>query len=347
MEILRIAQSEVRIGWGVLAEELLPDRPERGLVATIAQPASAQLARRLARALRQAGIRCELRVIADGEAAKSIETASDLYQWLASLALTRADTLLCVGGGALTDVGGFVASTYLRGIESVLVPTTLVAALDAAIGGKTALNLGGAAAVGKNLVGTFWPPARVLVDLQVLQALPIELRRQGMAEAAKAALVGDLDLLALLERDGLEAELAEVVGRGVAVKARFVNQDPHDLGIRAVLNYGHTLGHALEATVGLEHGSAVAVGMVGAGVIAETKLGFPDAARQRQLLAGLGLPVGVGGVDSQLVLRQLELDKKRTHAGIRMVLLRHLAEPVIEGVSKPELLEGLAGVATS
>ena len=344
MEILRVTESEVRIGMGVLGNDLLPDRPGRSLVATITQPGSAPVARRLARWLRQAGTRCEVRVMADGEAAKSIEVATDLYQWLASLRLTRDDTLLCVGGGALTDVGGFVASTYLRGIESVLVPTSLVGALDAAIGGKTALNLGGTQLVGKNLVGTFWAPARVLIDLELLEALPIELRRQGMAEAAKAALVGDSELLVLLERDGLAAKLEEVVGRAVAVKARFVNADPRDLGIRAVLNYGHTLGHALEATAGLEHGTAVALGMVGAGAIAGQKLGFREEARQRALLAGLGLPVRLDDIDLSLVLERLQLDKKRAAEGIRMVLLRQIAEPVIELVSEPELLVGLAAV---
>ncbi len=177
--------------------------------------------------LREAGLAAELRVLPDGEAAKTLAVAEGVYEWLAGLGLTRADTVLGVGGGSLTDLAGFVAATFLRGVEAVYVPTTLVGAVDAAIGGKTGVNLGA-----KNLVGAFQHPARVVIDADLLDALPLGLRRDGAAEALKAGLIGDPDLVGLYERDGLEADPAEVVRRAVAVKAAVVGRDFREEGER-------------------------------------------------------------------------------------------------------------------
>ena len=225
MERIQVAgETTVLVGRGLLdAATVLGDRPARRRVAILCQPGEpARLAQRLGEAIRDAGLECELRVLPDGEAAKTLEVVGVVYEWLAGRGLTRDDTVLGVGGGALTDVAGFVAATFLRGVEAVFVPTTLLAAVDAAIGGKTALNLGA-----KNLVGAFHHPARVVIDAAVLEALPAALRRAGTAEALKAGLVGDPALVALFERAGAAADLAEVVWRAVAVKAAIVGRDPH------------------------------------------------------------------------------------------------------------------------
>jgi len=329
--------SEVLVGRGILdAAALLTDRPGRATVAILAQPPVAELAGRLAAELRGDGLKAQVRVLPDGEAAKAVSVVEDAYRWLNSLELTRGDTIVGIGGGALTDVAGFVAATYLRGVESVYVPTTLLGAVDAAIGGKTAVNLGA-----KNLVGAFHHPARVVIDADVLDLLPVELCREGSAEAVKAGFVGDPEIVDIYERDGLQADMEEVVRRAVAVKAAIVTRDPTELGERALLNYGHTVGHAVEMATGLSHGSAVAVGMVAAGRASRLVLGFPDEERQRQVIAGLGLPVAAPEADAAVVRRLLALDKKRDAAGLRMVLLVAVGEPQLEHVDSATVGEAL------
>jgi 3-dehydroquinate synthase len=250
--------------------------------------------------------------------------------------------VLGVGGGALTDAAGFVAATFLRGVEAVFVPTTLLGAVDASIGGKTALNLGA-----KNLVGAFHHPARVVVDADILDALPETLRREGSAEALKAGLVGDPGLVALYERDGSGADLAEVVRRAVAVKAAIVGRDPREQGERAHLNYGHTVGHAVEVAGGLGHGPAVAVGMVAAGRAAALLAGFAGEERQRAVLERLGLPVAAPGLARAAVLRLMGQDKKRTGSGLRMVLLEDVGRPRLEAVGAATVEAALAAVGIS
>jgi 3-dehydroquinate synthetase len=279
-----------------------------------------------------------IRVVPDREEAKSLEIAGELYQWLAELEVGRHDTIVGVGGGALTDIAGFVAATWLRGIESVLVPTTLVGAVDAAIGGKTGINV-----LGKNLVGAFWSPSRVIVNLDVLERIPAELRREGMAEALKAGLIGDAELVAVLERHGFEAPLETVVTRAVAVKAEVVTEDFREGGRRAVLNFGHTIGHAVERITGMPHGHAVAVGMVAASAVSARRYGFPHE-WLTSLIFAMGLPVAVAGSSSHALRALIGLDKKRTEEGIRMVLLRGIADPVVEPVSWEEIDVGLVAI---
>ncbi len=337
-------ETTVLVGRGLLdAATVLGERPGRRRVAVLCQPGEpARLARALARSIRAGGEAAAVRVLPDGEGAKTLEAAGAVYEWLAAQGMTRRDTVLGVGGGALTDVAGFVAATFLRGIEAVYVPTTLLGAVDAAIGGKTALNLGA-----KNLVGAFHHPARVVVDADVLDALPAALRREGSAEALKAGLVGDADLVALYERDGAGADLAEVVRRAVAVKAAIVGRDPREQGERAHLNYGHTVGHAVEVAGGLGHGSAVAVGMVAAGRAGALLAGFTGEERQRSILEGLGLPVAAPGLGRGAVLRLMSLDKKRTGAGLRMVLLEAVGRPRLEVVGTATVEAALAAVGIS
>jgi 3-dehydroquinate synthase len=337
-------ETTVLVGRGLLdAATVLGDRPERRRVAVLCQPGEpARLARALARSIRAGGEAAAVRVLPDGEGAKTLAAAGEVYEWLAAQGITRRDTVLGVGGGALTDVAGFVAATFLRGIEAVYVPTTLLGAVDAAIGGKTALNLGA-----KNLVGAFHHPARVVVDADVLDALPAALRREGSAEALKAGLVGDPDLVALYERDGAGADLADVVRRAVAVKAAIVGRDPREQGERAHLNYGHTVGHAVEVAGGLGHGSAVAVGMVAAGRAGALLSGFTGEDRQRGILEALGLPVAAKGLGRAEVLRLMSQDKKRVGAGLRMVLLEAVGRPRLEVVGTATVEAALAAVGIS
>jgi 3-dehydroquinate synthase len=334
----------VVVGRGVLdAATVVGERPGRARVAVLAQPGvAARVGEDLAGGLRRGGLAAEVRVVPDGEAAKTVAVAEGVYAWLAGLRLTRDDTVLGVGGGALTDLAGFVAATFLRGVESVYVPTTLLGAVDAAIGGKTGLNLGA-----KNLVGAFHHPARVVIDADLLDALPPALRREGSSEALKAGLVGDPALVALFERDGLDADLAEVVLRAVRVKAEVVGRDFREQGERAHLNYGHTIGHAIEVAAALAHGEAVAVGMVAAGRAAALAVGFAEETRQREVIGRLGLPVSAPGAGREEALALLELDKKRDAAGLRMVLLEGVGRPRLEHVGIATVRAALAAVGIS
>jgi 3-dehydroquinate synthase len=232
-----------------------------------------------------------------------------------------------------------VAGTWLRGVEVVHVPTTLLAAVDAAIGGKTGVNL-----AGKNLVGVFWHPTRVIVDVETLEQLPTTLRREGLAEALKAGLVGDTDLFDLLSDKGEAAPLEEVVARAAAVKARVVGEDERESGLRAILNFGHTIGHAIEYASPLSHGESVAVGMVAAGRVSEHRLRFPGQERVIGAIAGLGLPTRVEGLERARVEDLLRHDKKRDSSGMRMVLLRAVGDPVVEHVGVEDLDIGLDAV---
>lgn len=332
------------MGRGVLdAATVLGERAGRARVAVLTQPGEpTRVGEALVGGLRAGGLAAELRVLPDGEAAKTLAVAEAVYGWLAGLGFTRGDTLLGVGGGALTDLAGFVAATFLRGVEAIYVPTTLLGAVDAAIGGKTGVNLGA-----KNLVGAFHHPARVVIDADLLDTLPVPLRREGAAEALKAGLIGDPGLVALYERDGLQADVTEVVLRAVAVKAAVVGRDFRERGERAHLNYGHTIGHAVEVAAALGHGPAVAVGMVAAGRAAALVAGFGEETRQREVIAGLGLPVWAPGTDPAEVRRLLDLDKKRDAAGLRMVLLEEIGRPRLEHVAAATVEAALAAVGIS
>jgi 3-dehydroquinate synthetase len=331
--------SEVMVGPGLASttgsHDLLPaDAPAPGRVAVFAHAGSESIARDLAGRLDAA-----IRVLPDREEAKRIDVVERSYLWLNDLGLTRTDLVVGVGGGALTDVVGFIASTYLRGLPVALVPTTLLAAVDAAIGGKTAVNVGG-----KNLAGTFRHPGRVLVDTDILARLPQPLLREGGAEAVKAGWLADPELVDLYERRGIEAPVDEVVARAVAVKAGIVSADFREHDRRAWLNYGHTIGHAVEMVGGMSHGSAVSVGMVAAAAVSRVRHGFRWAERQRMILEGMGLPVAAPGLDPTAVRALIALDKKRDADGLRMTLLRDIADPVVEHVGSAEIDEALDAV---
>ncbi len=290
-----------------------------------------------------------------GESSKSLPAASRLYTRLARARIDRYGTLIALGGGVIGDLGGFVAATYMRGIRLVQVPTTLLAMVDSSIGGKTAVNHARA----KNLIGAFYQPALTVADVRMLTTLPDRELRSGLAEVIKTAVIGDASLFeyleqqlpAVLRRD--TGVLVEVISRCAAFKARVVEADEREQSERRILNYGHTIGHAIEAASGfrrLTHGEAIAIGMALEGRLAQ-RLGLAEAAiveRQNALLARAGLPTKLGAVNRRAVWRAMTLDKKIRDGVLRCPLPVGIGEVVREQeVPEPLLAEVLVGVQSS
>ena len=281
---------EVLVGHGLLAglPPLIGDKAQT--VALVHAAGLAGPARAAGHALTRAGYRVCVTAVPDGEAAKDAAVAIGLWSWLAEQKVSRTDALVAVGGGAVTDLAGFVAASWLRGIRHVLVPTTLLGICDAAVGGKTAINI----PAGKNLVGAFHPPAGVLADLDLLATLPAAEYRNGLAEVIKAGFIVDPVILDLIEADPAAAAAAggpaerELVERAIRMKAAVVSADLREAGQREMLNYGHTLGHAIERAEGyrMRHGEAVSIGMVFAATVAALagRLSTGDADRHRAVL---------------------------------------------------------------
>jgi 3-dehydroquinate synthase len=267
--------------------------------------------------------------VPDAEEAKLAPVASYCWQVLGQCGFTRSDAVVGVGGGATTDLAGFVAATWLRGVRVVHVPTTLLGMVDAAVGGKTGINT----AAGKNLVGAFHPPAAVLADTDALAGLPEAEFRSGLAEVVKCGFIADGRILELLAADPAgRADTAELIARAVQVKADAVADDLYDTGRREFLNYGHTLGHAIERVedFGWRHGEAVAVGLVFAAELAcqAGRLSRADADRHRELVAAMGLPTTYRGDWTQLQ-SVMRVDKKARGASLRFVVLDGLGAPAI------------------
>ena len=306
-------------------------------VLVVHPPALAAQVRPVQAALDAAGLAVTLAAVPDGEAAKTSDVAAQLWSVLGRSAFTRSDAVVSVGGGATTDLAGFVAATWLRGVRVVHVPTTLLGMVDAAVGGKTAIDT----AEGKNLVGAFHPPAGVLCDLSLLQTLPSEELASGMAEVVKAGFIADPVILDLVEQDpaaatDVDGRLRELVERSVRVKARVVADDLREAGGREVLNYGHTLGHAIEKVEGYtsRHGDAVSVGLVYAAELsaATRHLDASVVERHRSVLSSLGLPTTYDRARWPQLLDAMRVDKKARGAVLRFV--------VLDGVGRPGVLEG-------
>lgn len=339
MGSLKVAgQTDVLTGRG-LPRRILPEREGRARVAILTQPPPTDIALEVAGRLKAEGLLCEVIGLPDREEAKTLDVAASVYETLAKFGLSRYDTVVGVGGGSVTDLAGFVAGTWMRGVEVVHIPTTLLAAVDASIGGKTGINVGG-----KNLVGVFWHPSRVVIDTDRLSRLPGYLVREGMAEAYKAGLIGDASLAQLIAQEGLEAPVSEVIERAIAVKAGIVAEDVDERGIRAYLNFGHTIGHALEFASSLSHGESVGLGIIAALRISEEMAGFADLQQVTEAIAGLGLPTRAEGLDRARVLDLLGRDKKRDAAGIRMVLLKQIEDPFLTHVERAHIELGLAAI---
>ena len=300
--------------------------------AVVTQPAVASHASRVAESLRGAGFDLTVLEVPEGEEAKSLREAERLWDAFLAHGLDRASPVVAVGGGVVGDLAGFAAASFMRGVPVVQVPTTLLAQVDASVGGKVAVNH----PRGKNLIGAFHQPRLVLIDPETLRTLPEREYRSGLAEVVKTGAALDADLFASLE-SGLDALrrrdpnlLEAVVSACCAQKARIVEQDEREeTGVRMVLNYGHTVGHALETLSGYRrwlHGEAVAIGMAAAGRLA-VRLGWTDirtADRLEALLQGVGLPVRFTDIDPRQIAAALRHDKKARDGRVPFVLLRTL-----------------------
>ncbi len=316
----------VRIGHGLLGRlgGLLRCRGIAGRVAIVTPPLLRRLYGPAASAsLDAAGFASSIIAMPDGEDNKTLATVSSLYQGFVEAGLDRTSTVIALGGGVVGDVAGFAAATYLRGIAVVQVPTTLLAMVDASIGGKTAVDL----PAGKNLVGAFHQPRLVVCDVDVLASLPDRELRAGMAEVVKTALLADPELLTALETMASDASawpLAEIVRRAAVVKARVIAADPGEQGERITLNLGHTIGHAVEHVSGFtyRHGEAVSIGLVGAARLAAV-MNIAERSlveRTEGLLRRLGLPTVCPGLDPGALRNSLLVDKKRRQGRVRWVL---------------------------
>lgn len=338
---------DVYVGAGTIASvgSLLPELHGASTAFVVADHSvSVRWFEPLAASLGEAGLSTVLLAVPSGEDAKTLQVYETLLHQLATQEAHRDDLVIALGGGAVGDLAGFVASTYMRGVPFVQVPTTLLAQVDAAIGGKAAVNL----PEGKNLVGTFAQPRLVIADVDTLATLSERDFRSGMAEVAKYALTLDRELLDMLERDPGSVlardtgVLEPLVARCVTAKARIVAEDERDDGRRLVLNYGHTFGHALErldAFAGRSHGEAVAVGMVFAARLAEARGVAPAglAARTGRLLASFGLETDGSLPSPDDILSAFRLDKKY-RGGVRFVLLEDVGRPVVvDDVTDDEL----------
>lgn len=330
---------DVVVGHGVLGEvpRMLGDRPER--VAVCYPEPLGRLANAVIAGLGDYEV--TRIVLPDGEIAKTGAVALEAWEQLGAAGFTRSDAVVTVGGGATTDMGGFIAATWLRGVPVVHVPTTLLAMVDAAVGGKTGMNTG----AGKNLVGSFHEPTGVVCDLDVLGTLAEPELIAGLGEVVKCGFVADPEILTLIERcpaDALEprsAELRELVERAIAVKIAVVVDDLKETGGsdghpgREVLNYGHTMAHAIEKATAyrIRHGEAVALGMVFVAELARLAGRTDDelAARHATVLAAVGLPTRFDAVSFDSLLATMRVDKKARGSHLRFVVLDGLAQPAI------------------
>ena len=343
---------QVVIGRGLLGElpRLLGDTVQRVLIihpAVLAASASA-----VREDLRSQGYQVFLAEVPEAEAGKSAEVAAFCWQVLGQADFTRSDAVVGLGGGATTDLAGFVAATWLRGIRVVQVPTTLLAMVDAAVGGKTGINT----AEGKNLVGAFHSPAGVLCDLSTLETLPRFDVVAGLGEVIKCGFIADPRILELVEANAAAladlgsappqtwSVLRELIERSVRVKAEVVGADLREAGLREILNYGHTFGHAIEQVERYtwRHGAAVSVGMVFAAELARLagRLSDEDVARHRSTLRAVGLPTTYRGDRWEQLLAAMRRDKKTRGDLLRFVVLDEIGRPGrLEGPD-PALLAG-------
>jgi len=327
----------VIIGTGLLGD-LARILEGRHKVAILHQPVLAQTAEAIRAHLAERGIDAHRIEIPDAEAGKELPVVGFIWEVLGRIGLGRKDAVVSLGGGAATDVAGFAAATWLRGVDIVHIPTTLLGMVDAAVGGKTGINTD----AGKNLVGAFHQPAAVLIDLATLETLPRNEIIAGMAEVVKAGFIADPVILDMIEADPGAAldptgeVLPELIRRAVAVKAEVVAADEKESQLREILNYGHTLAHAIERRERYQwrHGAAVAVGLVFAAELGRLagRLDDETAQRHRSILEALGLPVSYDA-DALPQLLEAMLGDKKTRAGV----LRFV---VLDGLAKPGRLEG-------
>ncbi len=343
---------EVHVGRGILAElgGLLPPRAEKVLI--VHAPALGARAEVLRE---QLGARYEVMLaeVPDAEGAKRVEVAAFLWQILGQTDFTRSDAIVGLGGGATTDLAGFVAATWLRGIAIVQVPTTVLGMVDAAVGGKTGINT----AEGKNLVGAFWAPRAVLCDLELLDTLPRNEILAGYAEVVKAGFIAEPEILDIVEADPARAtdpttpEFRRTVELAIAMKARVVGEDFTEQGLREILNYGHTLGHAIEHAERYRwrHGAAISIGMVFAAELSRLTRHLSDVAvdRHRRILDSLDLPTTYPAGRWPTLLATMRRDKKARGALLRFIVLDDIGRPTtLQGPDESLLFSAYQEIAS-
>ena len=337
------APYDVLVGRGLLGE--LPGLLGAATrVAIIHPPTLLVTAEAVRDDLRASGFEAHVIEVPDGEDAKTLQVAGFCWDVLGQTGFTRSDAIVGLGGGATTDLAGWVAAAWLRGVRVVQVPTTLAGMVDAAVGGKTGINTDR----GKNLVGAFHPPAGVICDLNTLETLPPNDYLAGLAEVVKCGFIADPAILELIEADPGSAALAgnpverELVERSVRVKARVVGEDLTEQGLREILNYGHTLGHAIERAERYRwrHGAAVSIGLVYAAALARLlgRLDDDTADRHKRILTSLGLPTAYREGAFPALLETMRVDKKARGHRIRFILLDGLARPVAVDDPDPAVL---------
>ncbi|WP_282939021.1 3-dehydroquinate synthase [Corynebacterium auriscanis] len=331
-------------GLEFVAEQAMRATQNAQTYVLIHQPALAGRAAALAQILRDSDRTVHLVELADAERGKTIDEAARLWAACADAGLTRHDAVIGLGGGAATDVAGFIAATWMRGVAVIQCPTTLLAMVDAAVGGKTGINT----EAGKNLVGAFHEPATVIVDLDVLETLPLAEIVAGSAEIIKAGFIRDTSILDIYVNDPDAAlaprgTLPELIEKAIKVKADVVGKDLKESHLREILNYGHTYGHAVEhhENYTWPHGHAVAVGMVFEAELAHAA-GLLDGEAvklHRQILQSVGLPIRYDGADLPTLNEAMSRDKKNKAGVTRFVVLDGIGSPTrLEGPSN-ELLE--------
>jgi len=327
------------VGTG-LVERLYDHLPGNGKIVVITTPIINDLYGNLLKSIKR---EYDLILVPDGEEAKTWETVEDVLGKLLEYGLDRKATVVALGGGTVGDLAGFVASIYMRGIDVVQIPTTLLAMVDSSIGGKTAVNH----PKGKNLVGSFHQPSKVIIDPLFLDSLPEREIRSGLAETVKYGIISDEEIVNIFEKTPVEdidqEVMVEVIAKCADIKAGYVEQDERDnMGIRSSLNYGHTSGHSIEnlSKHTVNHGEGVAIGMMVAALIGE-KMGLVDnemRERQERLLKKIGLPTKVPELGIDEMVEVMHMDKKAEDGRIRFVLptgigsepvLRYLSEEII------------------
>lgn len=335
---------------GALCDELLLSRR----VMIVTNPAVGRLyGAKAAASLRRAGFQVETTEIPAGERAKSLRQAAGLYQAFLHNRMDRRSAVVALGGGVIGDLAGYAAATFLRGLPLVQVPTTLLAQVDSSVGGKVAVNL----PAGKNLVGAFYQPSLVVADVLTLQSLPPRQMRAGLAEVVKYGMIVDRELFAYVEThlDSIlraeEEPLAHLVTRSCAIKAQVVEQDEREEGMRAILNFGHTVGHALETAAGYQrllHGEAIAIGMMVA-IMLSVKRGLcerEELDRLRTLLIRIGLPIRAS-VNPSSLLQTIRYDKKVRNRMIYFVLTKGIGHAMLAAISDPGELRAAISAAWS
>ncbi|MER7062172.1 3-dehydroquinate synthase [Streptomyces albidoflavus] len=340
---------EVLIGRRLLGElpGLIGEQARR--VAVIHPEALAETGEALRADLADQGYEAIAVQVPNAEEAKTAEVAAYCWKALGQSGFTRTDVIVGVGGGATTDLAGFVGASWLRGVRWVAVPTTVLAMVDAAVGGKTGINT----AEGKNLVGAFHPPAGVLCDLAALESLPVHDYVSGLAEIIKAGFIADPVILDLIEADPAAARTpagphtAELIERSIRVKAEVVSEDLKESGRREILNYGHTLGHAIEKNERYEwrHGAAVAVGMLYAAELGRLAGRLDDATadRHRTVLEAVGLPLTYRYDQWPKLVENMKVDKKSRGDTLRFIVLDGLARPTVLEGPDPAVMLGAYG----